>query len=100
MNFKNLLMTFAAAATLASAATYQVRLNEPSVVDGHEFKPGVYRIDVDTNQQVRLHDGQRLFFAALRPTYDKGKTGTELRFGKTKWTLVTPEKREKSTNSD
>ena len=37
---------------LGQAATYQVTLLRPTVVAGHELKPGVYKVEVNNNTAV------------------------------------------------
>ena len=58
--FKQTLISFAIAAlSIASAATFQVSLIEPSVVNGKDLKAGDYQLDVKENS-VAILKGKKL----------------------------------------
>jgi len=63
---KKVLISFATIAlSAASAATYQVKLLEPTVVNGAELKAGAYKVDVEGNKAV-FHIGKKVTEAPVK----------------------------------
>lgn len=100
MRLRNLLMIFAAGATLASAANYDVRLHESTVIAGHEFKPGVYRMQVEANKVITLWDGTRAYIGLVQPVNTPTAAGTILQLGTARWKVVDQPKNEKKHHRD
>ena len=57
MTLKTTILTFAALTmgAVGQAATYHVTLLKPTVVAGHELKPGDYKLDVNNDTAVISH---------------------------------------------
>jgi hypothetical protein len=49
MKLTRFMLSFAAAALLANAASYRLTILQPSVIAGQTLKPGDYKIDIDGN---------------------------------------------------
>jgi len=63
---KRVLISFATIAiSAASAATYQVKLLEPTIVNGQELKAGAYKIDVNADKAV-FHLGKKTTEAPVK----------------------------------
>ncbi len=89
-------------ASLASAATYKVKIADPVVVNGKELKPGDYKVEVTdttavlrngkdaTEVKVKVESNQRKYDSdAVRFTTDGGKNNLEeIHIGGTKTKLV------------
>jgi flagellar hook assembly protein FlgD len=69
------------AAGIASAATYHVRLLDPTVVNGAELKPGDYKVEVTENKAV-FRMGKKTLEAPVKVENASGKYDkTTLRYG-------------------
>jgi|SRR5581483_8714801 len=81
---KKCLTLFAlAAAGIASAATYNVTLLDPTMINGTELKPGDYKVDVDQNKAI-FHKGKKAVEAPVKVENANNKFGsTTLRYGTT-----------------
>lgn len=93
-------LTFALA--VASAATYNVQLFQPSVVSGQELQPGQYKLTLDDSKvvirkgkqsveaSVKLETSESKFSStSVRYTNDNGKLKVqEIRLGGTNTKLV------------
>ncbi|HZU24576.1 MAG TPA: hypothetical protein VFA04_03590 [Bryobacteraceae bacterium] len=78
---KNILLCALAAAGLASAETYHVKLLDPTVVNGTELKAGEYKVDVADNKAV-FHAGKKTVEAPVKVETAGGKfAATTLRYG-------------------
>jgi hypothetical protein len=100
---KKVLIVFAVLALMtANAATFKVKLFQPSVVQGQELKPGEYKLDwneskltivsgktsVKTDVKVETGD-QKFSSTTVRYANTDGKYSIrEIRLGGTKTTLV------------
>ena len=81
MRKKCLIAFTLAAAGVASAATYHVRLLDPTVVNGTELKAGEYKVDVADNKAV-FHAGKKTVEAPVKVETAEGKfASTTLRYG-------------------
>ena len=100
---KNLVLAFAVLAlAVASAATYRVTLDQPSVVKGTELKAGDYRVSVQSDKVTIVNGKQSIEvpvkIETVAQTYDStavrysdqgGKsTISEIRLGGTRTKLV------------
>jgi hypothetical protein len=78
MKFIILLITVALAA--ASAATYDLTLFQPSVVNGTELKPGEYKITVDANKAVIAKGKEKVEVAVKVENTDSKFNSTSVRY--------------------
>ncbi len=96
--FKKFFVIAILALGVANAASYSVRLIQPSVVKGTELKPGEYRVNV-ANDMVTITNGKQSVEAPVKvETTDEkfrttairyvGGSVTEIRLGGTKTKLV------------
>jgi hypothetical protein len=100
---KNLVLAFAILAlAVASAATYRVALDQPSVVNGNELKAGDYRLNVQSDKVTIVNGKQSVEVpvkvetvaqtynsTAVRYSDEGGRpTMSEIRQGGTKTKLV------------
>src|SRR5579884_4052735 len=69
---KSLMLLTVLTAGLASAATYHVRLLDPTVVNGAELKPGEYKLDVSENRAI-FHVGRKTVEAPVKVENDGAK---------------------------
>jgi hypothetical protein len=69
--FKKILAVAVLTLGVASAASYNLKLIQPSVVKGTELKPGEYRMKVE-NDQVKITNGKQTVETSV-----KVETGTE-----------------------
>ncbi len=67
----NIAILSVAASAIAAAATYRVSIPVAVVLDGHELKPGDYRVEVDNDTAV-LQKGKQKVETKVRT-----ETGTE-----------------------
>jgi hypothetical protein len=90
------------AVSFATAKTYTVKLNQPSIVEGKELKPGNYKVEL-TGDKVKLTSGnetvetaakseegtERFAFTSVRYVDENGKMKiSEIRLGGTSTKLV------------
>jgi len=78
---KNFMLFALAAAGLASAETYHVKLLDPTVLNGTELKAGEYKVDVADNKAI-FHSGKKSVEAPVKVETAGGKfANTTLRYG-------------------
>ncbi|MBZ5585180.1 MAG: hypothetical protein LAQ30_23830 [Acidobacteriia bacterium] len=97
--FKKFMISAILALGVASAASYNVKLIQPSVVKGTELKPGEYRLNVE-NDKATFVKGKETVEASVKVEnadqkyqttsvrYTAGSTISEIRVGGTKTRLV------------
>ena len=79
---KKLILAFAVfALAVASAATYGITLNDPSVIKGTQLKPGDYKMDVKDNSVVITRGTTRLEVPVKVQTVDQKSDRTTITFG-------------------
>jgi|SRR5579884_996522 len=79
---KKCLTLFAlAAAGIASAATYNVTLLDPTMINGTELKPGDYKVEVEQDKAT-FHKGKKAVEAPVKVENASNKyASTTLRYG-------------------
>jgi hypothetical protein len=81
-----LFLTFALA--VASAASYQVTLFQPSTVSGKDLKPGDYKLTIDNDKVTMVKGKERIEASIKLETADSKFSTTSVRYseenGKTK----------------
>jgi len=80
---KCMILMALATAGIASAATYNVHLLNPTIVNGTELKPGDYKLDVDNDKAV-FRMGKKSVEAPVKVESAEKKSGsTTFRYGTT-----------------
>jgi len=76
---KKLFLTFAVAAlSVASAETFGITLNDPSVIKGTEIKAGDYKLDLKGNAVVLTRGKTRIEVPATVQTVEQKNGGTSI----------------------
>ena len=78
MKFFALFLTFAL--TIASAATYQVTLFQPSLVSGQTLKPGDYKLTVDDGKAVIAQGKQKVEASVKLENVESKYSATSVRY--------------------
>ncbi len=97
--FNKLVISAILALGVASAASYNVKLIQPSVVKATELKPGEYRINVENDKAIFVKGKDTVEapvkvenvdqkFPSTSVRYTGGTTISEIRVGGTKTKLV------------
>jgi hypothetical protein len=78
--FKKLVVCALLALGAASAASYSVKLSQPSIVKGTQLKPGDYRLTVDSDKVTFVNGQQKVETSAKVETADKKFDNTSIRY--------------------
>lgn len=79
---KKLIIAFAVlAVSVASAATYGITLNDPSVIKGTQLKPGDYKMDVKDNSVILVRGTLRVEVPVKLQTVEQKNDRTSIVYG-------------------